>query len=74
MHAQEVELSELDLPGCAVEAHAEPHALLDGFFYVSGAIPRVTPFETGLPGHITQMQVRAARPGKVPAPKWSKKP
>ncbi len=38
---------------CAVERHGEPHALLGDCFYVSGAIPRVTDFETGQPGHMS---------------------
>jgi 7,8-dihydropterin-6-yl-methyl-4-(beta-D-ribofuranosyl)aminobenzene 5'-phosphate synthase len=48
-----------DVPGAAaLEAHGARivHAkdallALDDLFYVSGEIPRVTPFETGLPGH-----------------------
>jgi 7,8-dihydropterin-6-yl-methyl-4-(beta-D-ribofuranosyl)aminobenzene 5'-phosphate synthase len=31
---------------------AEPQALLDETFYVSGEIPRVTPYERGLAGHV----------------------
>lgn len=30
----------------------EPQSLLDGMFWVSGEIPRVVPYETGLPGHV----------------------
>ena len=36
-----------------MERHGEPHALLGGRFYVSGAIPRQTNFETGQPGHVS---------------------
>ncbi|MCC7273667.1 MAG: MBL fold metallo-hydrolase [Alphaproteobacteria bacterium] len=36
--------------GARVVETREPHALLDGMAWVSGEIPRVTPFETGLPG------------------------
>jgi len=31
---------------------AEPQSLLDGMFWLSGEIPRVTAYETGLPGHM----------------------
>jgi 7,8-dihydropterin-6-yl-methyl-4-(beta-D-ribofuranosyl)aminobenzene 5'-phosphate synthase len=30
----------------------EPQSFLDDMFYVSGEIPRVTPFERGLPGQV----------------------
>jgi 7,8-dihydropterin-6-yl-methyl-4-(beta-D-ribofuranosyl)aminobenzene 5'-phosphate synthase len=48
-----------DVPGAAMlERHGAevvhsqaPQTVLDGLFYVSGEIPRVTAFETGLPGH-----------------------
>src|SRR5205823_6588527 len=30
----------------------EPQHLLDGFFYLSGEIPRVIPYEQGLPNHV----------------------
>ncbi len=36
--------------GATVVNTTEPQLLLDGTAYVSGEIPRVTPFETGLPG------------------------
>ncbi len=32
----------------------DEQSLLDDLFYVSGEIPRVTPFERGLPGHVRQ--------------------
>ncbi len=38
--------------GAAVVCTAEPQHLLDGFFYLSGEIPRVTPYEQGLPNHV----------------------
>ncbi|GLC35622.1 hypothetical protein PLESTB_000187100 [Pleodorina starrii] len=44
---------QLSLPGCLVELHAGPHTLLKDCFFVSGAIPRRTSFETGQPGHAT---------------------
>lgn len=38
--------------GAAPVVTAEPQALLDGMFWVSGEIPRVVPYEAGLPGHM----------------------
>ncbi len=40
----------LALHGARVIATTEPVLALDGFVAVSGEIPRVTPYETGLPG------------------------
>jgi 7,8-dihydropterin-6-yl-methyl-4-(beta-D-ribofuranosyl)aminobenzene 5'-phosphate synthase len=37
--------------GADVIATTEPQLFLDDMFYVSGEIPRVTPFEQGLPSH-----------------------
>lgn len=37
--------------GADVIHSTEAQRVLDDLFYVSGEIPRVTPFETGLPGH-----------------------
>jgi 7,8-dihydropterin-6-yl-methyl-4-(beta-D-ribofuranosyl)aminobenzene 5'-phosphate synthase len=37
--------------GGQIALHPEPHALCDGFFFGSGRIERVTPYETGLAGH-----------------------
>jgi 7,8-dihydropterin-6-yl-methyl-4-(beta-D-ribofuranosyl)aminobenzene 5'-phosphate synthase len=37
--------------GANVINSREPQSFLDDMFYVSGEIPRVTPFETGLAGH-----------------------
>jgi 7,8-dihydropterin-6-yl-methyl-4-(beta-D-ribofuranosyl)aminobenzene 5'-phosphate synthase len=37
--------------GASVVSTTAPQAILDGMFYISGEIPRVTPFEEGLPGH-----------------------
>jgi 7,8-dihydropterin-6-yl-methyl-4-(beta-D-ribofuranosyl)aminobenzene 5'-phosphate synthase len=45
--------------GARVVVTSEPQSILDDMFYVSGEIPRVTPFETGLPG-----QVRRSDDGK----------
>ena len=47
-------VTELTAHGARVVATREPQAVLGGMFYVSGEIPRVTPFETGLPGHCTK--------------------
>ena len=40
----------LEQNGAAVVSTTEPQTILDGLFYVSGEIPRVTSFETGMPG------------------------
>jgi 7,8-dihydropterin-6-yl-methyl-4-(beta-D-ribofuranosyl)aminobenzene 5'-phosphate synthase len=40
--------------GARVVATREPQTILDGMFQVSGEIPRVTPFETGLPNHFAR--------------------
>jgi 7,8-dihydropterin-6-yl-methyl-4-(beta-D-ribofuranosyl)aminobenzene 5'-phosphate synthase len=37
--------------GAEVDCTRESRVLLDGMFRLSGEIPRVTPFERGLPGH-----------------------
>jgi 7,8-dihydropterin-6-yl-methyl-4-(beta-D-ribofuranosyl)aminobenzene 5'-phosphate synthase len=37
--------------GAAVICTREPQVLVDNMFYLSGEIPRVTPFERGLPAH-----------------------
>ncbi|MEZ5849715.1 MAG: MBL fold metallo-hydrolase [Hyphomicrobiaceae bacterium] len=42
----------LTLHGARVVATDEPATPVDGHFYVSGEIPRVTPFERGLPGQV----------------------
>jgi 7,8-dihydropterin-6-yl-methyl-4-(beta-D-ribofuranosyl)aminobenzene 5'-phosphate synthase len=39
---------ELAGAGAVVHKRSEPHTVLDDFFLVSGEIPRVTPYETGL--------------------------
>jgi 7,8-dihydropterin-6-yl-methyl-4-(beta-D-ribofuranosyl)aminobenzene 5'-phosphate synthase len=43
-------VADLTAYGAGVINTAEPHVLLDGLAFVSGEIPRITPFETGLPG------------------------
>lgn len=37
--------------GATVVTHDDPHSICDGFFFASGAIERVTEYETGLAGH-----------------------
>lgn len=39
---------EVQTAGGTVDKNAEQHTVLDGFFGISGEIPRVTPFELGL--------------------------
>ena len=41
----------LERAGATLVHSREPQRILDNLFYVSGEIPRVTKFETGLPGH-----------------------
>jgi 7,8-dihydropterin-6-yl-methyl-4-(beta-D-ribofuranosyl)aminobenzene 5'-phosphate synthase len=48
---EEPRCEEIEAAGGRVIRHGEPHALLDGFFFASGRIERVTPYETGLAGH-----------------------
>ncbi|MBM3221179.1 MAG: MBL fold metallo-hydrolase [Candidatus Rokubacteria bacterium] len=45
---------QLGAAGAKVVVTREPHAAADGFFWVSGEIPRVTPYEVGVPGHVRQ--------------------
>ncbi|KAJ5336458.1 hypothetical protein MYU51_017119 [Penicillium brevicompactum] len=39
---------EMEHAGAVVDKQSGPHTVLDNFFLVSGEIPRVTPYETGL--------------------------
>ncbi len=48
---EEPRFEQIEAAGGRVMRHEEPHALLDGFFFSSGAIERVTSYETGLAGH-----------------------
>jgi 7,8-dihydropterin-6-yl-methyl-4-(beta-D-ribofuranosyl)aminobenzene 5'-phosphate synthase len=43
---------ELAAAGAAPVVTDEPQSLLDGMFYLSGEIPRVTTYETGLANHV----------------------
>lgn len=45
---------ELEAAGATVVMDDDERLLLDQLFYLSGEIPRVTPFEQGLPGHVRQ--------------------
>jgi 7,8-dihydropterin-6-yl-methyl-4-(beta-D-ribofuranosyl)aminobenzene 5'-phosphate synthase len=51
-------VADLTAHGADVVVTAEPQSILDGTFFVSGEIPRVTTFERGMPG-----QVRRAADG-----------
>jgi 7,8-dihydropterin-6-yl-methyl-4-(beta-D-ribofuranosyl)aminobenzene 5'-phosphate synthase len=52
---QDPTLQELQVVGAQLQLQAQPHLLLGGCFYVSGFIPRITPYEEGNPMHVTQM-------------------
>lgn len=41
---------ELESAGATVSKQSETHAVLDNLFLISGEIPRLTPYETGLKG------------------------
>jgi 7,8-dihydropterin-6-yl-methyl-4-(beta-D-ribofuranosyl)aminobenzene 5'-phosphate synthase len=43
---------ELTDAGASVVNRPEPRLLLENLFYLSGEIPRLTPYERGLPGHM----------------------
>jgi 7,8-dihydropterin-6-yl-methyl-4-(beta-D-ribofuranosyl)aminobenzene 5'-phosphate synthase len=45
-------IDELTAAGAEVVSSPEPRLLLDGHFYLSGEIPRVTSYERGYPGHL----------------------
>ncbi len=44
--------SELEELGADIVSRTEEHTLLGDTFYISGEIPRVTPYEVGLPPHV----------------------
>jgi 7,8-dihydropterin-6-yl-methyl-4-(beta-D-ribofuranosyl)aminobenzene 5'-phosphate synthase len=48
---EEPRFEELEAAGAEVNRHADEHSLLEGFFFASGRIDRVTSYETGLAGH-----------------------
>jgi len=45
-------IQELETAGAKVFHHRDAHVLSDGFFGVSGLIPRKTSYETGIPNHM----------------------
>ena len=49
-------VQELQTSGAECFITEEPQELHDGMFWISGEIPRVTPFERGLPGHVRQTE------------------
>jgi 7,8-dihydropterin-6-yl-methyl-4-(beta-D-ribofuranosyl)aminobenzene 5'-phosphate synthase len=49
-------LNELAAHGARVVSTREPQVFLDDMFYVSGEIPRVTPFGQGLPLHYAKTE------------------
>jgi 7,8-dihydropterin-6-yl-methyl-4-(beta-D-ribofuranosyl)aminobenzene 5'-phosphate synthase len=51
MLPQEPTFEAMERAGGQVAKHDAPHALCGGFFHASGAIDRVTEYETGLVGH-----------------------
>jgi len=51
MLPEEPSFAELERSGGTIVTADENHALCDGFFFGSGAIARVTDYETGLVGH-----------------------
>ncbi len=57
-------VKELEQKGAVVVNSNEPRLLLDGLFYLSGEISRVTEYEKGFPGHVKQ----------VPSGEWEDDP
>jgi 7,8-dihydropterin-6-yl-methyl-4-(beta-D-ribofuranosyl)aminobenzene 5'-phosphate synthase len=49
-------IADLTAQGADVVCTSEPQLFLDDMFYVSGEIPRVTPFERGLPGQVRKTE------------------
>lgn len=43
---------EIQATGAVIEKHSDSHTVLNDFFFISGEIPRVTPYETGLKGGV----------------------
>jgi 7,8-dihydropterin-6-yl-methyl-4-(beta-D-ribofuranosyl)aminobenzene 5'-phosphate synthase len=43
--------ADIEKAGGRIVRHGEPHPICDGYFFGSGAIDRVTSYETGLVGH-----------------------
>jgi 7,8-dihydropterin-6-yl-methyl-4-(beta-D-ribofuranosyl)aminobenzene 5'-phosphate synthase len=53
MLPQEPTLEDITQAGGEIVTRDEPHPICDGFFFGSGAIARLTDYETGLAGHHT---------------------
>jgi 7,8-dihydropterin-6-yl-methyl-4-(beta-D-ribofuranosyl)aminobenzene 5'-phosphate synthase len=53
-------LAEIDAAGGQIATHADLHPVAGGLFLASGDIPRTTDYETGLGGHFTWREGRAA--------------
>jgi 7,8-dihydropterin-6-yl-methyl-4-(beta-D-ribofuranosyl)aminobenzene 5'-phosphate synthase len=49
-------IADLTAQGADVVCTTEPQSFLDDMFFVSGEIPRVTPFERGLPGQVRKTE------------------
>ena len=58
-------VTDLDAQGAGVIVTTEPQSFLDGMFYVSGEIPRVTPFERGLPGQVRKTESGTWEPDEL---------
>lgn len=52
VHARLPDPTLLTKAGATVVATREAHVIAGGAFYVSGEVPRVTPYEVGLTGHV----------------------
>ena len=52
----------LTAQGADVNCTREPRIFLDGMFYLSGEIPRVTSFERGLPAHYQKSEDQSWQP------------
>ena len=51
MLPEEPTFAEIEQAGGEIVTHDDPHRLCDDFFFASGAIERITEYETGLVGH-----------------------
>lgn len=51
MLPDEPSFAEIERAGGEIVKHDDPHPLCEGFFFASGAIERITEYETGLVGH-----------------------
>jgi 7,8-dihydropterin-6-yl-methyl-4-(beta-D-ribofuranosyl)aminobenzene 5'-phosphate synthase len=47
------ELTEL---GATIVSSTAPHLVFDDFFWISGEVPRITPYEKGFPGHLRRSE------------------